>query len=85
MKASKRRPVANAQSQVHSFNKSAHPETIADHNDPYRIDWTVVDDDAEYYVGEKVSLRYEDSYPLYQFIIARIFIKSFNITGTSTS
>ncbi|GBB85001.1 hypothetical protein RclHR1_11590005 [Rhizophagus clarus] len=60
MKASKRRPVANAQSQVHSFNKSAHPETIADHNDPYRIDWTIADDDVEYYVGEK-ALRLPDS------------------------
>ena len=55
MKASKRRPVANAQSQVHSFNKAAHPETIADHNDPYKIDWTLVDGDTEYYVGEKVG------------------------------
>ncbi len=57
MKASKRRPVANAQSQVHSFNKAAHPETIADHNDPYKVDWTMVDDDTEYYIGEKVFIR----------------------------
>ncbi|RIA87494.1 hypothetical protein C1645_777233 [Glomus cerebriforme] len=60
MKASKRRPVANAQSQVHSFNKAAHPEIIADHNDPYKTDWTVVDEDVEYYVGEK-ALRLPDS------------------------
>ncbi|CAG8685345.1 4928_t:CDS:2 [Funneliformis mosseae] len=60
IKASKRRPVANAQSQVHSFNKSVHPEIIADHNDPYRVDWTLVDEDAEYYVGEK-ALRLLDS------------------------
>ncbi|CAG8632210.1 16864_t:CDS:10 [Racocetra fulgida] len=55
MKTSKRRPVANAQAQVLSFNKSAHPETIADHNDPYKVDWTVVDENVDYYVGEKVG------------------------------
>ncbi|CAG8833969.1 40652_t:CDS:2, partial [Gigaspora margarita] len=55
MKTSKRRPVANAQAQVLSFNKSARPETIADHNDPYKVDWTVVDENVNYYVGEKVG------------------------------
>ncbi|CAG8438531.1 16245_t:CDS:2 [Acaulospora morrowiae] len=59
MKNSKRRPVANAQTQVFSFNKASHPETIADHNDPYKVDWTVIDEDAEYYVGEK-ALRLSD-------------------------
>ncbi|CAG8721495.1 7162_t:CDS:10 [Cetraspora pellucida] len=60
MKTSKRRPVANAQAQVLSFNKSAHPETIADHNDPYKVDWTVVDEKVDYYVGEK-ALRLHDN------------------------
>ncbi|RIB12504.1 hypothetical protein C2G38_2200470 [Gigaspora rosea] len=59
MKTSKRRPVANAQAQVLSFNKSARPETIADHNDPYKVDWTVVDENVNYYVGEK-ALRLHD-------------------------
>ncbi|CAG8776492.1 9652_t:CDS:1, partial [Dentiscutata heterogama] len=53
MKTSKRRPVANAQAQVLSFNKSARPETIADHNDPYKVDWNEVDENVNYYVGEK--------------------------------
>nr|CAG8458907.1 13516_t:CDS:10 [Entrophospora candida] len=60
MKAAKRRPVANAQSQVHSFNKSAHSEIIADHNDPYRVEWTDVDDGSTYYIGEK-ALRIPDT------------------------
>ncbi|RIB19956.1 hypothetical protein C2G38_1964548, partial [Gigaspora rosea] len=42
-----------------SFNKSARPETIADHNDPYKVDWTVVDENVNYYVGEK-ALRLHD-------------------------
>lgn len=58
MKTAKRRPVANAQTQVLSFNKSSQPETIADHNDPYKVDWTQIEEGVEYYVGEKVGFRY---------------------------
>ncbi|ORX56811.1 actin-like ATPase domain-containing protein [Hesseltinella vesiculosa] len=39
MKNAKRRTVANADSQVLSFNSNAPLETIPDHNDPYRVDW----------------------------------------------
>ncbi|CAG8504899.1 10896_t:CDS:10 [Acaulospora colombiana] len=56
MKNAKRRPVANAQTQVLSFNKASRPEIIADHNDPYKVDWTMIEEDAEYYVGEKVNV-----------------------------
>ncbi|CAG8595939.1 3792_t:CDS:10 [Diversispora eburnea] len=55
-----RRPVANAQTQVLSFNKSSQPEIIADHNDPYKVDWTNVEEGIECYVGEK-ALRLANS------------------------
>jgi len=54
MKAAKRRPVANASSQVTSFNRSIQSEIILDHNDPYKVEWTAVDEDVDFYIGEKV-------------------------------
>ncbi|CAG8610101.1 9022_t:CDS:2 [Ambispora gerdemannii] len=53
MKAAKRRPVANASAQIASFNKLVVPEIIPDHNDPYKVEWTRIDDGHDYYIGEK--------------------------------
>ncbi|CAG8507119.1 11868_t:CDS:10 [Ambispora leptoticha] len=53
MKIAKRRPVANASAQIASFNKAVVPEIIPDHNDPYKVEWTRIDDGHDYYVGDK--------------------------------
>ncbi|KAI9496327.1 hypothetical protein BDB00DRAFT_869624 [Zychaea mexicana] len=55
MKAAKRRAVPNAESQVVGFNTQAYQETIPDHNDPYKVEWTEVTkiNKPEYFVGDK--------------------------------
>ncbi|KAI7854151.1 hypothetical protein BDC45DRAFT_569273 [Circinella umbellata] len=55
MKAAKRRAVPNAEGQVIGFNTQAYQETIPDHNDPYKVEWTEVDKvhKPEYFVGDK--------------------------------
>ncbi|KAI8148388.1 hypothetical protein BJV82DRAFT_591965 [Fennellomyces sp. T-0311] len=56
MKAAKRRAVPNAESQVVGFNTQAYQETIPDHNDPYKVEWTEIDkteEPPEYVVGDK--------------------------------
>ncbi|KAG9295462.1 hypothetical protein G9A89_013491 [Geosiphon pyriformis] len=53
MKAAKRRPVPNAHSQVLSFNKTIQPETIPDHNDPYKVEWTTLTEGKDHYIGDK--------------------------------
>eukprot|EP00158_Paraphelidium_tribonemae_P005066 Partr_v1_DN27140_c0_g1_i1_m15979 putative actin-related protein len=57
MKAYKFRSVPNGTQQVQSFNDGSEAETIADHNDPYRVDWldpSKLKDDAVY--GERAFL-----------------------------
>jgi actin-related protein 8 len=54
MKNAKRRAVPNAEGQVIGFNTSGFKETILDHNDPYKVEWTDVSKETEYFVGEKV-------------------------------
>ncbi|KAI9270798.1 hypothetical protein BDA99DRAFT_433986 [Phascolomyces articulosus] len=55
MKAAKRRAVSNAEGQVVGFNTQAYQETIPDHNDPYKVEWTEVSktNKPEYFVGDK--------------------------------
>ncbi|KAK4519550.1 uncharacterized protein ATC70_009786 [Mucor velutinosus] len=53
MKNAKRRAVPNAEGQVIGFNATAVKETILDHNDPYKVEWTEVNKDIPYFVGEK--------------------------------
>lgn len=57
MKNAKRRAVANAEGQVIGFNTSAFKETILDHNDPYKVEWTESTQKNDYFVGEKVILN----------------------------
>lgn len=56
MKAAKRRAVPNAEGQVVGFNTQAYQETIPDHNDPYKVEWTEIakGESPAYFVGEKV-------------------------------
>ncbi|KAG2203224.1 hypothetical protein INT46_002506 [Mucor plumbeus] len=53
MKNAKRRAVPNAEGQVIGFNTTAVKETILDHNDPYKVEWTEVNKNIPYFVGEK--------------------------------
>ncbi|KAJ1975657.1 actin-like protein arp8 [Dimargaris verticillata] len=51
LKDAKRRPVSNADYLVTSFNRKARPETISDHNDPYRVEWTDTTGRPDHFVG----------------------------------
>lgn len=68
MKAAKRRAVPNADAQVVSFNSQAVHETIPDHNDPYKVEWTEVPSKgaASYFVGDKALNLPIDKHPEYQ-------------------
>lgn len=67
MKNAKRRAVPNAEGQVIGFNTTAFKETILDHNDPYKVEWTeATKDGSDYFVGEKVKTL---QYPSFSFII----------------
>ncbi|KAI7884089.1 actin-like ATPase domain-containing protein [Lichtheimia hyalospora FSU 10163] len=68
MKAAKRRAVPNADVQVVSFNSQAVHETIPDHNDPYKVEWTEVPSKgaASYFVGDKALNLPSDKHPEYQ-------------------
>lgn len=57
MKNAKRRAVPNAEGQVIGFNTNGVKETILDHNDPYKVEWTDLSKGTEYYVGEKVCIE----------------------------
>lgn len=62
MKNAKRRAVPNAEAQVIGFNTTAFKETILDHNDPYKVEWTEPSSDVEYYVGEKVIIKCQNTF-----------------------
>ncbi|KAI8380553.1 hypothetical protein EDC96DRAFT_491369 [Choanephora cucurbitarum] len=53
MKNAKRRVVPNAESQVIGFNATGYKETVLDHNDPYKVEWTDLSSKTDYFVGEK--------------------------------
>ncbi|KAJ3291331.1 actin-like protein arp8 [Borealophlyctis nickersoniae] len=53
IRARKIRAVPNAHAQVLGYNAQSVPDTILDHNDPYRIEWTESKDWTDYVVGIK--------------------------------
>ncbi|KAI8818153.1 uncharacterized protein EV422DRAFT_538898 [Fimicolochytrium jonesii] len=53
LREKKVRVVTNARAQVLAFNAQAEPQAIADHNDPYRIEWSQVPDGIGHAVGLK--------------------------------
>lgn len=55
MRFYKLRVTPNAASIASTFNEPFKPEIIAEHNDPYRVDWIDGATDEEVFVGEKVS------------------------------
>ena len=70
MRANKRRVLPNSKELIINYNKRAPPETISEHNDPLRIDWTEIPPDSGqapgYYTG-KEALRIPDrSKPRYK-------------------
>ncbi|EAS33316.2 chromatin remodeling complex subunit [Coccidioides immitis RS] len=68
MRANKRRTLPNSKEMVVNYNRRTPPETISEHNDPMRIEWTTVgpNDAPEYIVGE-AALRIPDySQPRYK-------------------
>ena len=40
-----------------SFNKSARLKTIVGYNNTYKVDWTKVNKNMNYYIGKKVGER----------------------------
>ena len=70
MRAHKRRVLPNSKELIVNYNKRAPPETISEHNDPLRIDWTEIPPDPKeapnYFTG-KEALRIPDkSIPRYK-------------------
>ena len=70
MRSNKRRVLPNSKELIVNYNKRAPPETISEHNDPLRIDWTEIaanPQDAPGYFTGKEALRIPDkSNPIYK-------------------
>ena len=67
MRANKRRVLPNSKELIVNYNKRAPPETISEHNDPMRIDWTEIPPKAPDYLTGKEALRIpENSNPRYK-------------------
>ena len=68
MRANKRRVLPNSKELIVNYNRRAPPETISEHNDPLRIDWTEIPtkDPPGFFTG-KEALRIPDkSKPRYK-------------------
>ena len=64
MRANKRRVLPNSKELIVNYNKRAPPETIREHNDPHRIDWTEIPanpKDAPAFFTGKDALRIPDT------------------------
>lgn len=67
MRANKRRLLPNSADLVKVYNRRAVFETIREHNDPYRVEWTEVGDGPkEFYVGHEALRIPDDSNPRYR-------------------
>ncbi|KAL8706306.1 MAG: hypothetical protein Q9201_000625 [Fulgogasparrea decipioides] len=70
MRAHKRRVLPNSKELIVNYNRRTEPETISEHNDPSRIDWTEIPSDpqkAPAYITGKDALRIPDfSVPRYK-------------------
>ncbi|KAL8762903.1 MAG: hypothetical protein Q9184_001199 [Pyrenodesmia sp. 2 TL-2023] len=70
MRAHKRRVLPNSKELIVNYNKRTPPDTISEHNDPQRIDWTEIPKDpqkAPAFVTGKNALRIPDfSTPRYK-------------------
>jgi len=66
MRLHKRKVLPNSKELVVNFNKRNEPETISEHNDPLRIDWTDVKDEPGYITGQEALRIPDDSTPRYK-------------------
>ena len=72
MRANKRRVLPNSKELVVNFNRRTPPETISEHNDPLRIDWTEIPKPTpnvktpNYYTGMEALRIPEASNPRYR-------------------
>lgn len=67
MRQNKRRTLPNSKEMVVNYNRRTVPETISEHNDPMRIEWTETDGGAPEYITGQEALRIPDlSRPRYK-------------------
>lgn len=70
MKQNKRRTLPNSKEMVVNYNRRTVPETISEHNDPMRVDWTEIPSDPktapEYFAGEAALRIPDNSKPRYK-------------------
>ncbi|KAK9453505.1 hypothetical protein V1511DRAFT_81987 [Dipodascopsis uninucleata] len=66
MRFYKRRVPSNSYESVLSYNRRTSPEDIADHNDPYRIEWTDVSSAPKVVIGERALKIPPNSKPRYK-------------------
>lgn len=70
MRANKRRVLPNSKELIVNYNKRQPPETINEHNDPHRIDWTETPADAKdapmFFTGKDALRIPDDSKPRYK-------------------
>lgn len=61
MRQNKRRTLPNSKEMVVNYNRRTVPETISEHNDPMRVDWTEIPQAAPEYIIGQQALRIPDS------------------------
>lgn len=70
MRQNKRRMLPNSKEMVVNYNRRTPYETISEHNDPLRVDWTEISNDSkgapEYFIGEAALRIPDNSTPRYK-------------------
>lgn len=61
MRQNKRRMLPNSKEMVVNYNRRTTPETISEHNDPMRVDWTELSSPPPEYIIGQPALRVPDS------------------------
>ena len=61
MRQNKRRTLPNSKEMVINYNRRTPPETISEHNDPMRVEWTEITDRPPEYVTGQQALRIADN------------------------
>lgn len=60
MRQNKRRTLPNSKEMVVNYNRRTVPETVSEHNDPMRIEWTELNNPAPEYITGQDALRIPD-------------------------
>ncbi|KAL3474909.1 hypothetical protein BJX99DRAFT_247952 [Aspergillus californicus] len=67
MRQNKRRTLPNSKEMVINYNRRTVPETISEHNDPMRVEWTEISNPPPEYIVGQAALRIPDeSKPRYK-------------------